>query len=46
MVRKRLTGEDGKIRDEVQEQWRVFAVCKPKKELVFGEDTPVLVQVH
>ena len=46
MVRKWLTGKDGKIRDEIQEKWRVFAVCKPKKEFVFGEDTPVLVQVR
>jgi hypothetical protein len=45
MVHKQLTDEDGKIREDIQQQWRVFAACKPKKEFTFEEDTPVLVQV-
>jgi hypothetical protein len=45
MVCKRLTDEDGKIREEIQQQWRVFAACKPKKRFAFEEDTPLLVQV-
>ena len=45
IVRKCLTDEEGKIREEIQDQWRVFAVCKPKKESVFEEDTSVLCQV-
>ena len=45
MVRKQLTDENGKIREGIREQWRVFAACKTKKGLTFAEDTPVLVQV-
>ena len=45
MVRKCLTDEEGKIREEIQKQWRVFSVCKPKKGLMFEEDTSALVQV-
>ena len=46
MVHKRLTDAEGKIRKEIQEQWRVFAVCNPKKEFAFEEDTAILVQVR
>lgn len=42
---KWVTDEDGTIWEEVRKQWRVFAVCKPKKKLVFKEDAIVLVQV-
>ena len=45
VVCKQLTDENGKIRERIREQWRVFAACKTKKGLTFAEDTPVLVQV-
>ena len=45
MARKWVTDEDGTIREEVNKQWKAFAVCKPKKKFVFEEDAIILVQV-
>ena len=42
MIRKHHTDDDGSIKGE---EWRVFAVSKPKNGFVFEEDTMVLCQV-
>jgi hypothetical protein len=41
LVHNQLIDEDGKVREEIQQQWRIFTVCKPKKGLAL-----ILKKIH